>query len=192
MKEPTLDYAQSLHQFVRLFSKVDPILALYYYSTIHDEVKRNECISDLLLEFKEFELIFGTKSTEGKLSEIFSKEEVDKITEKVAEDLNANGKGIEAIRLYSLLASKQSSKTTSLNPYVSNMLSLLIRQLGRNLLIPGHERDSIEEISNDIYHSSHYKNMDKSLWNTFEKMFKLLHFFKTYQSGRYFEALNVK
>jgi nuclear pore complex protein Nup93 len=193
-----INLASLLKMYTRKFECTDPREALEYYYFLRDlRTPQNESffalfISELALETREFELLFGKLEKNGaRKPGAIDKflPETDRIISIVAREIENRGLVEEAIKLYDLCKEQQR---------VMELCNKLLSQVVSEVNVPNSNRDRLKAMATSI--AQRYKIESgcsvlilKSVSNTFYLLTELMHFFDIYHSENWelaYETLN--
>jgi len=193
-----INLASLLKMYTRKFECTDPREALEYYFFLRDlRTPQNESyfalfISELALETREFELLFGKLEKNGaRKPGAIDKflPETDRIISIVAREVENRGLVEEAIKLYDLCKEQQR---------VMELCNKLLSQVVSEVNVPNSNRDRLKAMATSI--AQRYKIESgrsvlilKSVSNTFYLLTELMYFFDIYHSENWelaYETLN--
>ena len=193
-----INIARLILLYVRKFEDTDPKEALHYFYFLR-HLRKNEddkssanlfmsCVSELVLESREFDLLLGQILPDGSRSAGLidkfqgSTINVHKIIELVAEDSESKGMFEDSVRLYDL-AKKHDKVIELLNKLLAQVISLPPIQESR--------RDRMQRQAVDVakrYRSNGFKATDDG---SFFLLLDLMTFFDLFHSKKYDEALDI-
>ncbi|EDO41551.1 predicted protein [Nematostella vectensis] len=191
-----LNFARLIMSYTRKFEMTDPREALQYFYLLRN-IKRPhggdlfmECVSELVLETREFEMLLGKLEPNGTRKpgciDKFQRDRQDTqaIIERVAKDTEEKGLFEEAIRLYDL--AKNHDKTIEL-------MNKLISQVVSTCGAPQSPRDRLHNMAVEI--ADRYRaqghNASQSRMSTFFLLLDLMQFFDLYHGNQTDTALDV-
>lgn len=188
-----LNFARLIMVYTRKFQSTDPREALQYYYFLRDmKGVRGEnlfmgCVSELVLETREFEMLLGHVEKDGcrtpGLIDMFHGD-TQKIVELVASDSETKGLFEDAARLYDL-ANKHEK--------VLELMSKLVSQVACQPNAPQSRRSRIQAMALDI--ATRYKSSEqaasKEAMGTFYLLLDLMSFFDQYHANKLQEALDI-
>lgn len=188
-----LNFARLIMTYTRKFEVTDPREALQYFfllkgmRTPHGEDLFMSCISELVLETREFELLLGRVERDGTRKpgciDKFHRD-TQRIIELVAKDSAEKGLSEEAVKLFDL-AKNHEKALEILNKLLSQVISA-----SSGLQSP---RDRLHAMAFDL--AQRYRalghNASQSRINTFFVLLDLMQFFNLYHAGELDTALDV-
>ena len=188
-----LNFARLVKSYTRKFEITDPREALQYFYLLrkmrspHGENLFSKCVSELVLETREFDVLLGHMESDGvrKLGCIDKfQEEVDDIIEVVAKDTEEKGLFEEAARLYDL--AKNHDKTVE-------VLNKLLSQVVSAAPSPHSNRDRLKVLAFSIAerYKSQGNNASRIRSNTFYLLCDLIQFFDLYHLNEMDDAFEV-
>lgn len=188
-----LNFARLLKSYTRKFEITDPREALQYFYLLrhlrspHGENLFSKCVSELVLETREFDMLLGFMESDGsrKLGCIDKFQgEVEGVIEVVAKDTEEKGLFEEAAKLYDL--AKNHEKTLE-------VLNKLLSQVVSTAPTSHSNRDRLKTFSFAV--AERYKslgnNASRSRCNTFYLLCDLIQFFDLYHLNQMDEAFEV-
>lgn len=188
-----LNFSRLIMTYTRKFEVTDPREALQYFfllkgmRTPHGEDLFMSCISELVLETREFELLLGRVERDGTRKpgciDKFHRD-TQRIIELVAKDSAEKGLSEEAVKLFDL-AKNHEKALEILNKLLSQVISA-----SSGLQSP---RDRLHAMAFDL--AQRYRalghNASQSRINTFFVLLDLMQFFNLYHAGELDTALDV-
>ncbi|XP_020602897.1 nuclear pore complex protein Nup93-like [Orbicella faveolata] len=188
-----LNFARLIMSYTRKFEVTDPREALQYFFLLRGmngpqgEDLFMSCISELVLETREFEMLLGRLEPDGKRNpgciDKFHKDTL-KIIELVAKDSAEKGLSEEAVKLYDL-AKNHEKALVILNKLLSQVVST-----SSGLQSP---RDRLQTLAVDL--AQRYRTLghtaSQSRTSTFFLLLDLMQFFDLYHAGQLDTALDV-
>ncbi|XP_055890475.1 nuclear pore complex protein Nup93-like isoform X2 [Biomphalaria glabrata] len=188
-----LNIARLVMMYTRKFEATDPREALQYFYFLRnlktptgDDLFKS-CVSELVLETKEFDMLLGRLEKDGsrKPGAIDSfKQDTQKITEMVAKDTEAKGLFEDAVRLYDL--AKDHEKALSLmNKLLSQVVSIAPS--------PQSTRDRLTSIALNMAerYTTFGHEASQMTTKTFFLLLDLITFFNFCHEGAITKALDV-
>lgn len=188
-----LNYARMITIYTRKFKATDPREALEYFyllrnlTSLNGESLFSSCVSELVLETREFETLLGCVNPDGlKKVGCLSKFKVDTgtIVCTVAKDAEAKGQFEDAAMLYDL--ADNHDKVLEL---LSNMLCQLVSLANS----PQSSRERIQALSRSV--AERYKtcghNGSRINSSTFYLLIDLMYFFDLYHDHQFDASLDV-
>ncbi|XP_076352512.1 nuclear pore complex protein Nup93-like [Tachypleus tridentatus] len=188
-----LNFAHLIMIYTHKFEATDPREAIQYFYLLRNlkglkgEDLFMACVSELVLETKEFEMLLGKMERDNcrkpGLIDKFQGD-VQKIVEVVAVDSENKGLYEDAVKLYDL--AKKHEK-------VLEMLNKLLSQVVPQVKIPGSTRDRLESMALDIAerYKTHGHSGSRETTGTCYLLLDLMTFFNQYHAKRYSEALDT-
>lgn len=191
-----LNIARLIMLYVKKFEITDPAEALQYFfflRSLRDTDGRNlflVCVSDLAIECRDFDLLFGKMQRDGirsrGLIDQFESSQIDaKMScEMIAEEFVKKGMFEDAIQLFDLAGNNEQTLR-----YTSILLSQVVHQPNK----PGSLRARLQQLAlefTDRYAGAE-KNCDPQTWSTFSLLRELVLFFDHYHNRNYQPALEV-
>ncbi|XP_054706353.1 nuclear pore complex protein Nup93-like [Uloborus diversus] len=188
-----LNLSRLIMMYTKKFESTDPREALQYFYILRD-MKSNRninlfmaCISELVLETKEYEMLLGKIEPDGcRKPGAIDKFLIDTqtIIEIVATDSENKGLYEDAIKLYDL--AKKHDK-------VFEILNKLLSQVIPQTNVPGSNRQRLENLS--LLIAERYKLQGHSaspeIANTFFLLLDLMMFFNFYHQNQHIDALDT-
>lgn len=188
-----LNFARLIMSYTRKFEVTDPREALQYFYLLrgmkgsHGDDLFMSCISELVLETREFEMLLGRLEPDGKRRpgciDKFSKD-TQKIIEVVAKDSADKGLSEEAVKLFDL--AKNHEKALEI---LNKLLSQVVATSG-SLQSP---RDRLQTMAVDL--AQRYRTLghsaSQSRISTFYLLLDLMQFFDLFNAGQLDTALDV-
>lgn len=188
-----LNFARLIMSYTRKFEVTDPREALQYFFLLRGmngpqgEDLFMSCISELVLETREFEMLLGKLEPDGKRKpgciDKFHKD-TQKIIEVVAKDSADKGLSEEAVKLFDL-AKNHDRALEILNKLLSQVISA-----SSGLQSP---RDRLQTLAVDL--AQRYRTLghsaSQSRISTFFLLLDLMQFFDLYHAGQQDTALDV-
>ncbi|CAB3987731.1 nuclear pore complex Nup93-like, partial [Paramuricea clavata] len=198
-KDPTdagvrkMNFARLIKSYTRKFEITDPREALQYFYLLrklrspHGENLFSKCVSELVLETREFDVLLGHMEADGtrKLGCIDKFQgDVEDIIEMVAKDTEEKGLFEEAARLYDL--AKNHEKTVE-------VLNKLLSQVVSAAPSPHSNRDRLKALAFSVAerYKSQGNNASRVRSNTFYLLCDLIQFFDLYHLNKMDEAFEV-
>ncbi|KAH9515701.1 Nucleoporin nup93 [Bulinus truncatus] len=188
-----LNLARLVMMYTRKFEATDPREALQYFyflrklKTPNNEDLFMSCVSELVLETKEFDMLLGRLEKDGSRKpgaiDRFN-QDTQKITEMVAKDTEAKGLFEDAVRLYDL--AKNHEKALSLmNKLLSQVVSIAPS--------PQSTRDRLKAIALNMAerYSTFGHEATQVTTKTFYLLLDLITFFDLCHEGAISKALDV-
>ncbi|KAK3579843.1 hypothetical protein CHS0354_015256 [Potamilus streckersoni] len=188
-----LNFARQIMMYTRKFEETDPRDALQYFYFLR-ELKTNQnenlfmtCVSELVRETKEYEMLLGCLEKDGsRRPGAVDKFQADtmKIIELVARDTEAKGAFEDAVRLYDL--AKKPNK-------VLELLNHLLSQVVTQPSAPLSNKDRLKTLAHSIAERYRGQGLESTKSNTssFYLLLDLLTFFDLYHEGSHEQALEV-
>ncbi|XP_028392080.1 nuclear pore complex protein Nup93-like [Dendronephthya gigantea] len=188
-----LNFARLIKSYTRKFEITDPREALQYFYILrklrspNGENLFSKCVSELVLETREFDVLLGHMDADGtrKLGCIDKFQgEVEDIIEVVAKDTEEKGLFEEAARLYDL--AKNHEKTVE-------VLNKLLSQVVSAAPSPHSNRDRLKELAFSVAerYKSQGNNASRFRTNTFYLLCDLMQFFDLYHLKQIDDAFEV-
>lgn len=189
-----LNFARLVMMYTRKFEETDPREALQYFYFLRDlKSSQNEnlfmtCVSELVRETKEYEMLLGKLLKDGSRKPgAIDKFHVDtqKIIEMVARDTEGKGAFEDAVRLYDL--AKKCDK-------VIELLNKLLSQVVSQSAGAQSARDRLKQLALSVaerYRSSGEGDGNRASTSSFYLILDLITFFDLYHSGNTEEALEI-
>ncbi|XP_060553313.1 nuclear pore complex protein Nup93-like [Ruditapes philippinarum] len=189
-----LNFARLVMMYTRKFEETDPREALQYFYFLRElRTSQNEnlfmtCVSELVQETKEYEMLLGKLLKDGtRKAGAIDKFQVDtqRIIEKVARDTESKGAFEDAVRLYDL--GKKPDKVLEL---LNKLLSQVVSQTSSNQT----NRDRLKSLALGIaerYRNSMVADSLKANTSSFYLILDLITFFDLYNEGQMEEALEI-
>lgn len=188
-----LNFARLIMSYTRKFEVTDPREALQYFFLLrgmkgpHGEDLFMSCISELVLETREFEMLLGRLEQDGSRKpgciDKFHKD-TQRIIEIVAKDSAEKGLSEEAVKLFDL-AKNHDKALEILNKLLSQVIST-----SSGLQSP---RDRLQAMAFDL--AQRYRTLghtaSQSRISTFYLLLDLMQFFDLYHAGQLDTALDV-
>lgn len=188
-----LNFARLIMSYTRKFEVTDPREALQYFFLLRGMKKPHgddlfmSCISELVLETREFEMLLGRLERDGTRKpgciDKFQKD-TQRIIELVARDSAEKGLSEEAVKLFDL-AKNHEKALEMLNKLLSQVVST-----SSGLQSP---RDRLQAMAYDL--AQRYRALghtaSQSRLNTFYLLLDLMQFFDLYHAGQLDQALDV-
>ncbi|KAL5020849.1 hypothetical protein ScPMuIL_000004 [Solemya velum] len=188
-----LNFARLIMMYTRKFESTDAREALQYFFFLRDlKTSQGEnlfmsCVSELVLETREFEMLLGRLEKDGtRKPGAIDKfhNDTQKIIELVAKDTEAKGLFEDAVRLYDL--AKKHDK-------VLELLNKLLSQVVSQATSPQSTRDRLKNLAFDV--AGRYRTMGhegtRSNTSTLYLLLDLLTFFDFYHEGNMEQSLEV-
>lgn len=188
-----LNFARLIKSYTRKFEVTDPREALQYFYLLrhlrspYGENLFSKCVSELVLETREFDMLLGHMEPEGsrQLGCIDKfRGDVENIIEVVAKDTEEKGLFEEAAKLYDL--AKNHEKTLE-------VLNKLLSQVVSTAPTPHSNRDRLKTLAFGV--AERYKSLgntaSRSRCNTFYLLCDLVQFFDLYHLEQMDEAFEV-
>ncbi|KAL5467639.1 hypothetical protein EMCRGX_G031900 [Ephydatia muelleri] len=188
-----LNFARMVISYTRRFALTDPREALQYFYLLkglrgpHGEDLFSGCVSDLVMESREFEMLLGRVEDDGTRKpgcvDKF-KDDTQDVVEFVAMKAEQKGLYEDAIRLYDL-AKKHNKVLEILNRLVSHVVS--------SPCVPHTDRDRLQSLAVHIAerYRSHPHTASGRLSHTFFLLLDVMQFFDHYHAKRWNDALDV-
>ncbi|EDS25850.1 nuclear pore complex protein Nup93 [Culex quinquefasciatus] len=191
-----LNIARLIMLYVKKFEITDPAEALQYFfflRNLRDSDGRNlflVCVSDLAIECRDFDLLFGKMQRDGirsrGLIDQFESSQIDAkmACEMIAEEFVRKGMFEDAIRLFDLAGIHEQALR-----YTSILLSQVVHQANK----PGSLRERLQRMALEFTerYAGAEKNCDPPTWSTFTLLKELMIFFDQYHCKNYQPALEV-
>lgn len=188
-----LNFVRLITMYTRKFEATDPREALQYFFFLNDlRTSQGEnlfmsCVSELVLETREFEMLLGKMEPDGtrRLGAIDKfHHDTQRIIELVARDTENKGMFEEAVMLYDL---------GDKHDKVLELLNRLISQVVSQPNTPQSARDRLRAMALSIAKRYRERNNEGSRSNTstFYLLLDLLSFFDSYHEGNVDEAFEV-
>lgn len=189
-----LNFARLIMMYTRKFEETDPREALqYFYFLRHLKTNQNEnlfmtCVSELVQETKEYEMLLGKLLKDGtRKPGAIDRFQIDSqcIIEKVARDAEAKGAFEDAVRLYDL--AKKPDKVLEL---LNRLLSQVVSVTASNQT----NRDRLKSLALGIaerYRSQGIADGLKANTNSLYLILDLITFFDLYAEGQMEEAMKI-
>jgi len=188
-----LNFARLIMSYTRKFEVTDPREALQYFFLLkgmkgpHGDDLFMSCISELVLETREFEMLLGRLEPDGTRKpgciDKFHKD-TQRIIELVAKDSAEKGLSEEAVKLFDL-AKNHEKALELLNKLLSQVVSA-----SSGLQSP---RDRLQNMAVDL--AQRYRTLghtaSQSRISTFYLLLDLMQFFDLYHAGQLDTALDV-
>ncbi|XP_046843260.1 nuclear pore complex protein Nup93-like [Xenia sp. Carnegie-2017] len=188
-----INFARLIKSYTRKFEITDPREALQYFYLLRKlrspggENLFNKCVSELVLETREFELLLGHVDVDGTRKfgciEKFQGD-IEDIINVVAKDTEEKGLFEEAARLYDL--AKNHEKTVE-------VLNKLLSQVVSTAPTPNSNRDRLKTLAFNVAerYKSQGNNASRMTLNTFYLLCDLIQFFDLYHQNLTDEAFEV-
>ncbi|XP_052817034.1 nuclear pore complex protein Nup93-like [Mya arenaria] len=189
-----LNFARLIMMYTRKFEETDPREALQYFYFLRElRTSQNEnlfmtCVSELVQETKEYEMLLGQLLKDGSRKPgAIDKFQVEtqRIIEKVANDTENKGSFEDAVKLYDL--AKKPEKVLEL---LNKLLSQVVSQTPSNQS----SRDRLKNLAVGVaerYRSGGVAESVRSSSNSFYLILDLVTFFDLYHSGQMEDALEI-
>lgn len=190
----SLNFARLITMYTRKFEETDPREALQYFYFLRNlKTSQNDnlfmvCVSELVRETKEYEMLLGRLLADGtRKPGAIDKFQVETqtIIEKVARDTESKGAFEDAVRLYDL-ASKHDKVLELLN----KLLSQIVSQTSGNQA----SRDRLKSLALGVaerYRRTGVAESSRANTSSFYLILDLLTFFDLYHQGLTEEALEI-
>lgn len=188
-----LNLARLVMMYTRKFEATDAREALQYFyflrnlKTAGGENMFYSCVSELVLETREFEMLLGRLDKDGKrFPGAIDKfcQDTDKIIETVARDTEAKGMFEDAVRLYDL-AKNQDKAVILMNKLLSKVVSQPPSPEGNR------DRLKVQAVSMAERYRGVGQNISQSNSSAFYQLLDLLTFFDLYHSDSVDQALDT-
>ncbi|KAM8947376.1 nuclear pore complex protein Nup93 [Pelodytes ibericus] len=188
-----LNFVRLLMLYTRKFEPTDPREALEYFFFLRNEKDSQgenlflRCVSDLVIESREFDMLLGKLEKDGRKRpgaiDKFRKD-TDSIISQVASVAEHKGLFEEAAKLYDL--AKNPDKVLELT---NKLLSPVISQVST----PQSNKDRLKNMAFSIAerYKTHSISAEKSVNSTFYLLMDLMTFFDEYHAGHIDLAFNV-
>ncbi|KAL4234656.1 Nucleoporin nup93 [Mactra antiquata] len=189
-----INFARLIMMYTRKFEETDPREALQYFYFLR-ELKTNQnedlfmtCVSELVRETKEYEMLLGKLHKDGtRKPGAIDKFQVDtqRIIDKVARDTESKGAFEDAVRLYDL-----GHKHDKVLELLNKLLSQVVSQTTSNQT----NRDRLKSLALSVaerYRSSGVSENLKANTCSFYLILDLLSFFDLYHQGQTEEAMEI-
>lgn len=190
-----LNFARLIMMYTRKFEVTDPREALQYFYFLRDfkngqgDNLLTSCISELVLETKEFDMLLGQLLSDGtRRPGAIDKFQADtqKIIEQVAQDTEVKGQFEDAVKLYDLAQDHNK---------VVELLNRLLSQVLSQAQNPQSNRDRIKQMALSV--AERYSKRDvnarvgSTALGTFHLQLDLMNFFDCYHSNKFEQAYNI-
>ncbi|XP_006820413.2 nuclear pore complex protein Nup93-like [Saccoglossus kowalevskii] len=188
-----LNCARLITTYTRKFESTDPIEALQYFYLLRNMKDSNreslfmKCVSELVTETREFEMLLGHLERDGcrKPGAIDKfQDDTQKIIQLVARDTEDKGLFEDAVKLYDLAGNHDK---------VLELLNKLLSPLVSTPNSPQSTRDRLKNLSLSIaerYHA-HGHHASQLVTPTFFLLLDLVTFFDHFHSGNLDEAMEI-
>jgi nuclear pore complex protein Nup93 len=193
-----INIARLVLLYVRKFEDTDPKEALHYFyflrhlrKNVEDKSSANlfmSCVSELVLESREFDLLLGQILADGSRSPGLvdkfhgTNVNVHRIIELVAEDSEAKGMFEDSVRLYDL-AKKHDKVIELLNKLLAQVISLPP--------VPESRRDRLQRQAIDVAKRYRANGYSASEDGPFFLLLDLMTFFDLFHSKKLDEAIDI-
>ncbi|KAK2144899.1 hypothetical protein LSH36_721g01052 [Paralvinella palmiformis] len=188
-----LNFARLIMMYTRKFEVTDPREALQYFYFLRD-LKTYQgdnlfmsCVSELVLETREFDMLLGQLNKDGSrrpgVIDKFNLD-TDKIIELVARDTENKGLLEDAVRLYDLAQNTEK---------VLELMNKLLTQVLSQPPAPQSNKDRLKQLALAI--AQRYRELgqegSRHTTSTFHLLLDLMTFFDLYHTNKYEQACSV-